>query len=752
MNTLLTRKLITTFTKPGDVILDPMVGVGTTLVEGMLLGRNVVGVDIEDKFCKLVEGNIQNVEEINSKSRFKLRLGKAQVLCGDSRNLAWLLQEKMDAVVTSPPYGASVSKHAGGDKVRERFEGFMGESQIEARKYSEDEKNIGNLQHGRVDAVVTSPPFASTSIAKEFKSEEDLERFAKEQYVHKHGRSLEATKRFIKKSWQGYPKNAANISNLKQQGEVDAVITSPPFGEANRGSGIAKRGYAGKHGVDPKLHERHDRPLSDDPNNISNLPLGKVDTVITSPPFANIAKSKEGAISPHMQGLISQLSGIPVSEFAHDPERLREAVKIAQSKIPFKYSDNPNNIGNLEMGKVDAVLTSPPYAQQVKGSDVDKEKEAKALVEKCKNYSATPGRLASHVRMRSGYSQDPNNIGNLPPGSVDTVITSPPYESTFNVKQHTLSGIARRDPNFRREVGGYGKGEANIGNLRRNEQGVDAVITSPPFESSVNAPNDPDQRAERMRRAGLDPKTIVGGKARCGQIDWQYSKNPANIGNLKADKPVDAIVTSPPYAHESTASKPTKFEQRGLFKMGHSRETPLTEEDYRTWKLRDKGNIAKRKLFVRVPCAREEATHHDDRLGRKGTEWEWTKEVEVTPDNMDIQNQKSSEKGRTETYLEAMLRVYREMYKVLKPGGLAIIVLKNFIRQWKVVDLIGDTVKLCEFCGFKLVKRIRFVLPTESFWRTNYRLQYEKKFKKPFPEKDFETVYKFETCLVFEKV
>jgi hypothetical protein len=55
---------------------------------------------------------------------------------------------------------------------------------------------------------------------------------------------------------------------------VDTVITSPPFGEANRGGGIAVKGYEGKHGKDPELHLRHDRPLSDNPDNISNLAFG----------------------------------------------------------------------------------------------------------------------------------------------------------------------------------------------------------------------------------------------------------------------------------------------------------------------------------------------------------------------------------------------------------------------------------------------------------------------------------------------
>jgi DNA modification methylase len=34
------------FTSPGDVVLDPFVGGGTTLVEGMRLGRRTVGGDL----------------------------------------------------------------------------------------------------------------------------------------------------------------------------------------------------------------------------------------------------------------------------------------------------------------------------------------------------------------------------------------------------------------------------------------------------------------------------------------------------------------------------------------------------------------------------------------------------------------------------------------------------------------------------------------------------------------------------------
>jgi hypothetical protein len=133
--------------------------------------------------------------------------------------------------------------------------------------------NIGNLPLGPVDAIITSPPFGQTTIKKEFRSEAEMEEFAKKQWLYERGgRSLEAVKRVVE-GWRGWPESPENIGNLSL-GPVDTVITSPPFGEANRGGGIAVKGYEGKHGKDPELHLRHDRPLSDNPDNISNLAFG----------------------------------------------------------------------------------------------------------------------------------------------------------------------------------------------------------------------------------------------------------------------------------------------------------------------------------------------------------------------------------------------------------------------------------------------------------------------------------------------
>ena len=90
---------------------------------------------------------------------------------------------------------------------------------------------------------------------------------------------------------------------------------------------------------------------------------------------------------------------------------------------------------------------------------------------------------------------------------------------------------------------------------------------------------------------------------------------------------INLILFSPPYAHESTSSKKTKWQMESDFNIGHTKETKYTDNNYRIKKHR--GNIGKLKLFKRVPCSPEEADNHDTRPERKGTIWEYTKVIKV---------------------------------------------------------------------------------------------------------------------------
>ena len=174
MNVVLCRNIIEIYTKLGDIVVDPMSGIGTTLVEAVLKGRDAIGVELEQPFVGTTQKNIGLIERkrtINPK-------GKATVIQGDSRELSKILRGKADVAVFSPPFADSRGWKA---KDYEKFvevmrqrckdglvKGHYSTPEAELRhikkaqegaKVSHD--NIGGLKYGKpVDAIVTSPPFA----------------------------------------------------------------------------------------------------------------------------------------------------------------------------------------------------------------------------------------------------------------------------------------------------------------------------------------------------------------------------------------------------------------------------------------------------------------------------------------------------------------------------------------------------------------------------------------------------------------
>lgn len=99
------RRAIEAYTTPGDLVLDPMCGIGTTLVEAVHLGRDAVGVEYEPRWADLARANLIDAEASGA-------TGEGQVRTGDARKLARLvdpdLAGRVGLVLTSPPYGASL--------------------------------------------------------------------------------------------------------------------------------------------------------------------------------------------------------------------------------------------------------------------------------------------------------------------------------------------------------------------------------------------------------------------------------------------------------------------------------------------------------------------------------------------------------------------------------------------------------------------------------------------------------------------
>jgi DNA modification methylase len=111
------RALILKYTNPGETVLDPMVGSGTTCIEALLLGRNCIAVDINYNAVILTHHRLYYLMKALSEGRFKTLVNHAKgssttgsdsvwykVFHGDARNLDKIPDNSVFLVATHPPY------------------------------------------------------------------------------------------------------------------------------------------------------------------------------------------------------------------------------------------------------------------------------------------------------------------------------------------------------------------------------------------------------------------------------------------------------------------------------------------------------------------------------------------------------------------------------------------------------------------------------------------------------------------------
>lgn len=59
----LLTNLITSVTKPGDLILDPFAGSGSTLVAAKKTGRRFIGIELDDEYFEKAKRRIEEAVE-----------------------------------------------------------------------------------------------------------------------------------------------------------------------------------------------------------------------------------------------------------------------------------------------------------------------------------------------------------------------------------------------------------------------------------------------------------------------------------------------------------------------------------------------------------------------------------------------------------------------------------------------------------------------------------------------------------------
>lgn len=92
----LVEAVVGEYTMPGQVVLDPFAGYGTTLLTAARMGRRAVGVELLPDRVDLIRRRLAGSSA-------------AHVINGDARELATLVPGPVDLCLTSPPYMDAVN-------------------------------------------------------------------------------------------------------------------------------------------------------------------------------------------------------------------------------------------------------------------------------------------------------------------------------------------------------------------------------------------------------------------------------------------------------------------------------------------------------------------------------------------------------------------------------------------------------------------------------------------------------------------
>ena len=121
------RNLILRYSKENDVVLDPFLGSGTTLIETKLLKRNGIGIDINPSAIEIAKNNLR----FNINNQYHPKIYNT-----DSRNLYFIKDNSIDLICAHPPYANIIkySENIEGDLSLLDIDDFLDELSIIAQE------------------------------------------------------------------------------------------------------------------------------------------------------------------------------------------------------------------------------------------------------------------------------------------------------------------------------------------------------------------------------------------------------------------------------------------------------------------------------------------------------------------------------------------------------------------------------------------------------------------------------------------
>jgi DNA modification methylase len=132
----LARQVISLFTHEGELVLDPFVGSGTSLVAASQCGRNAIGFDLKSEYVEIANRRVQESEGLFGDT-------KQLAILDDARFISNYIEPcTLGLIWTSPPYANLLNRKRTNKSRRNRDNGQLGK----VEQYSQDERDLGTME------------------------------------------------------------------------------------------------------------------------------------------------------------------------------------------------------------------------------------------------------------------------------------------------------------------------------------------------------------------------------------------------------------------------------------------------------------------------------------------------------------------------------------------------------------------------------------------------------------------------------
>ncbi len=139
-------RVISMYSNQKDVILDPFMGTGTTIISALKNKREAIGIELTDRFYNISIASINEYMESIKFNLFNKDYPKSNLIQGDCcevlKNIA---NNSIQLTLTSPPYADLIHKVVKDRAKTHKNSYFVTQNNATTNIYSDDERDLGNM-------------------------------------------------------------------------------------------------------------------------------------------------------------------------------------------------------------------------------------------------------------------------------------------------------------------------------------------------------------------------------------------------------------------------------------------------------------------------------------------------------------------------------------------------------------------------------------------------------------------------------